>query len=250
MRVGPEAVEAGDAASRLIGGNAVENQMQASELIKANAAAHPKAMRDLQRLPEDENRSATLDLDEVEKELSDQIGEENVALVHGGRVRGTGPEKSLQVVVLYEYPSGRTARAAVRYADLSKSRKAYEKALKAGDFDTATSERIAQPDAADSQEIAELKEALRNAEKTNAELRASQTASPDTPDPEAPASAPAAGEVELPDGLLDTVTTAKDGVEDLSDEQLDAAEEAERADKERDGVLKAIEAERKRRTES
>lgn len=252
VRVGPETVEAGDAASRLIGGNAVDNQMQASELIKANAAAHPKEMRDLQRQPEDLNRSATLDLDEVEKVLSKQIGEENVAEVLGGRVRGTGPEKSLQVVVLYEYPSGRTARASVSYSDLSKSAKAYDKALKAGDFDTATSDRIAQPDSADDAETAELKEALRKAEQANAELRAQQTAAVGAPDTtgETPAPDPGAGSVELPEDLLKTVATAKKGVGALSDEQLDAAEAAEESDANRAGVLKAIKAERKSRTES
>lgn len=90
-------------------------------IIQAGARAY-ESLTPLQGLRRDEDRSAQLDLDEVKK-VSEDPGE-----IEGASVRGTNADQ-LVVIFLSRRESGRSTKGMVPYADLPKSRKAYDEWL-------------------------------------------------------------------------------------------------------------------------
>jgi hypothetical protein len=196
----------------------------AKRLIEANAAAHPPALVAAQNLPEDTDRTRFLDPDEVLDTARDTF--DNVGAVRSARVRGKGrPEEELVVVLLLEdAKSGRNYRAKVPYTDFSSSTKAFRKARKEG----AISE--GPEDAEGKQQRIEALE--RENDRIRQQLDAAQGVE------EAKDDAPYEG--------YEEDTTAKDVIAkvnsgDLSAEQLDALEQAEKnRSPQRKSALKAI----------
>jgi len=138
LRVGPEDVEASEA-GELVRKVGVGNQ--AKGLIKAVARGVPKNLRVAASRFEHVERSAYLDEDEVLAQAEETVGEGIIAKVLSARVRGdkSRPLDS-NVVVLYEVPSGRTARCYVAYSEFPKSQRAFDNALKSGEVSLAPGE--------------------------------------------------------------------------------------------------------------
>lgn len=129
LRVGPEDVTVAEA-GEMVAKVGVYNQ--AKGLIQAVAKQVPRELRIAAARYEHVERSKALVRSEVEAQTEKTVGEFSQVL--SARVRGdkNNPLNS-NVVVLYELPSGRTARCAIDYASsFPKSTKAFDQALADG----------------------------------------------------------------------------------------------------------------------
>lgn len=155
--IGPKDV---DSAAGLVGRIGVKSQ--AKELIRRTAAMYPAELVSILSRPVDDGRTRFLDTDEVADAVKDAFGgrKQGIGKVLSARVHGEGAEDQLYVGVVFATDSGRSARGAVRYSELSRSRSAYGSALKSG---SAIEGAPDNPDA--------LKAALARAQSEAAQLR-------------------------------------------------------------------------------
>ena len=212
--VGPQRVDEGGE----LAGDAMSLQHQGQTLIQAVAAANPPELTTYGTWPEDGGRTRYLDDDEVEKavEDADWSDEVDVGKVLGARVHGYGkPVEEKMVVVLFEVEgSGRDARGAVPYDDLSKSKKAYEEAVKSEEYKPGQADSIEQLRSSNEAMAAEMA-SLRRQLAGQGHL-AAQVAGAGAP----PGSLEA---TPVPEGTAAEVAAAVESG-DLTDEQLDALE--------------------------
>lgn len=119
--VGPEDVDApGELAPKVV------KQQAGHELINLVRGNYPLDLVILEQRDEDRPRTAALDADEVLEAIRDAFGDEKddggVVKLLSARVRGAAqPVEEKAVCVLWETPSGRTARGAIGYSDLGTS---------------------------------------------------------------------------------------------------------------------------------
>lgn len=132
--VGPQDVDgAGDLAPKVV------KQQEAHEMIRMVRANYPVDLVILEQRDEDRARTAALNADEVFEAVCDAFGDEEakggVVKVLSARVRGRAqPLEEKAVCVLWETPSGRTARGAVGYSDLTKSLDAFDRMIASGEI--------------------------------------------------------------------------------------------------------------------
>jgi hypothetical protein len=235
--VGPTEVDSGGELTKKVG---VHNQ--ASRLIRSVANSKPAAVVAAQSRPEDVFRTAFVDEDEALELTQDAFGDEvEIASVESARVRGRGSaEEKLQVVVLFTLKdSGRTARGVLRYKNFSKSQKAFDDAIQSGAFNPYVSD----------EDPKELREELAKARKEVRRLKG-QLGLPGgrqgEPDTRSAADQTGAEPVDPDEDSLadENVDVIQKRIPDLSEEELDQLEDAEKAGKDRKTVLEAISAER------
>lgn len=196
----------------------------AKRLLDRHAAMHPRELVTTGGLKRDPARSRALDLDEVEKTAQDVANLPDGSVVESASVHGTG--RNRRVLYLYRTPDGRSHRWYFDYDLLDESRKAFAR----GDGDVREEETQESLQG----EVNKLRERI-------AELEAvgqTQKARPADPPEDEPWSGYA-------DANADDV---KDRVADADARQLDAVEKFERGNKDRKGVLDAVEARRRELT--
>lgn len=164
LRVAPEDVNA-DEAGELVKNLGVHNQ--AKGLLQAVAKQMPKDLRVAMGREEHRQRSKYLDADEVNQRGLEAVGEkgDRSALVRvlGARVRSAkGNAFDGMVIVLYETPSGRTARCAILYNEntFPKSVAAFDRATREGKIDLP----------GELTDAASLRKALESSQRENARL--------------------------------------------------------------------------------
>lgn len=134
VSVGPQDVDApGDLAPKVV------KSQEAHELIKQVRANYPIDLVILEQRDEDRARTAALDADEVLDAAQEAFGDAEqqggVVKVLSARVRGKAqPIAEKAVCVLWETPSGRTARGAVGYAPLTTSIDDFDRRIAAGEL--------------------------------------------------------------------------------------------------------------------
>lgn len=124
LTIGPmEPDKAGD----LVGNLGVHNR--ADRLLQHHAKMYPVALVQALSRPHDQERTAALDLDEVEAALTDQKGrqaffKDGSSLVDAS-VRGTRAADRV-ISVVYESPSGRTMRGVLAYDQVPGAERRFE----------------------------------------------------------------------------------------------------------------------------
>lgn len=131
--VGPENVDApGDLAPKVV------KQQEAHELINRVRANYPVELVIIEQRDEDRPRTKALVADEVlaaaQAEFGDADTEGGIVRLLSARVRGKAqPLAEKAVCILWETPSGRTARGAFAYAPLSESVQNFDRMVDAGE---------------------------------------------------------------------------------------------------------------------
>jgi hypothetical protein len=132
--VGPEDVDSpGELAPKVV------KSQEAHELIKRVRANYPVDLVVVESREEDRPRTAALDADEVLEAATEEFGDDSepggVVKVLSARVRGKDqPLAEKAVCVLWETPSGRTARGAFGYAPLSTSIEDFDSKIASGEI--------------------------------------------------------------------------------------------------------------------
>lgn len=218
--VGPQDV---DSAGELVARVGAHNRGQ--ELIQAVAAAKPAAVRAAQSRPDDQFRTPFLDLEAVAKATKKAWGKD-VEKLEGARVVGKGADPdSMQVVVLFLTPSGRTARGVLPYKDFQESEDRFADALDSGSFDPFVTTE-------DRAELTKQVAKARAAAKKSTQKKSQKPAD----------------KGDLTAGTADQI---KAKLPNLSDDDLSTALREENGkSRTRKSVVEAIKAEQKRRAES
>jgi hypothetical protein len=131
--VGPENVDApGDLAPKVV------KQQEAHELINRVRANYPVELVIIEQRDEDRPRTKALVADEVLAAATDEFGDADtdggIVRLLSARVRGKAqPVTEKAVCILWETPSGRTARGAFAYAPLSESVQNFDRMVDAGE---------------------------------------------------------------------------------------------------------------------
>jgi hypothetical protein len=132
VQVGPERV---DEAGELVAKSGLKHQAQ--DLIEAVGLSNPPELVAAMTRAEDTGRTKFLHDGEIERATRAIVGDDCERILKG-RVRGPkGKPERAKVVVLFELPSGRTARCAFPYANCTRSQALYEGALSRGEVDLA-----------------------------------------------------------------------------------------------------------------
>lgn len=132
--VGPEAVDdPGDLAPKVV------KEQQAHELIASVRANYPLDLVILEQREEESGRSKALEGDEVLEAAREAFGDEEapggVVKLLSARVRGKAqPLEEKAVCVLWETPSGRTARGAIGYSNLDVSMENFDRLIASGEI--------------------------------------------------------------------------------------------------------------------
>lgn len=226
--VGPMDVDsAGNLAPKVV------KQHQANELIQHVRANYPVELVVLEQRDEDRARTAALVHDEVldtaREEFGDEEADGGVVKLLSARVRGKDqPLGEKAVCVLWQTPSGRTARGAFGYAPLAESIDNFDAKVAAGEIT-----EVDETDAKDLKRTVERQEDT--IKRLNARLAAQENGAESGDKPEE-------GSTAVPEGnSRDLIKALNEGEYSLS--QVDALIEAENAvEAPRKTVLKAAEA--------
>lgn len=132
--VGPQDVDApGEMAPK------VNKSQKGHEMVKRVRSNYPPELVILEQRDEDRPRTAALDADEVlaaaQREFGDESEDGGITKVLSARVRGLHqPLAEKAVCILWETPSGRTARGAIGYSPLSTSLHEFDRKVSAGEI--------------------------------------------------------------------------------------------------------------------